>query len=123
MPSRITNIIGLFNAYITSTDDFLQAISTGIIHNWERLGLEAAAAAEWHTRRQAWDILFVKYNDAALSTSIIKTQVHNFIELFREFGNPQLNIMAASPNADETDEAKFNFVITPAVPTHVTTPI
>ena len=123
MGTRITREINPFNAYITSTDNFLQAISSGIIHNWERLGLGTADAAEWHTRRQAWDTLFTTYNDASLRTSIITTQVHNFIESFREFAGPQLNIMAASMNATEVDEGIFNFVITPSNPTHSTTPI
>jgi hypothetical protein len=125
MASRITILIDPFNAYITSTDNFLQAFVEGstTIKNWERLGLSMANADEWHSRRQAWDLLYIKYNDASLSTGIVKKQVHNFIDSFREFGGPQLNIMAASENADETDEAKFNFVITPADATHSTTPI
>src|SRR3954465_5876863 len=111
---RITRDIGPFNAYITSTDTFLQALvpPSGPTKNWERLGLLMAKADEWHTRRQAWDILYAKYIDTDLSTSVIKKQVHNFIESFREFAGPLLNIMAASPNATEADEAKFNFVIT-----------
>jgi hypothetical protein len=124
MAARITNLVAPFNAYITTTDTFLQAvIPPGPDTNADRLGLLAADATEWHDRRLAWDILYGKYTDTNVSTSVIKTQVKNFIKSFREFGNPLLNIMAASPNADEADEAKFNFIITPSAPSTSTTPL
>lgn len=122
--SRIDETISGFNTYIITTDDFLQAISSGIIHNWERLGLTNANATGWQDKRVFWqDTLYPKYQNPLLSTSTVKTQVRDFMDGFRTFANPLLNIMAASPNATSDDEAVFNFKIGREEPSHSTTSI
>jgi hypothetical protein len=122
--SRIPKAIAKFDSYINKTDKKLQEIAMGTTTNWQRLGLSMANADKWHNLRSFWhDELFRKYNDPALSTSIIKKQVKNFIQQFKKFANPQLNIMAASLNATEVDEAVFNFVIKRADPTRTSVPI
>ena len=109
--ARIPEAIVAFNLYIVLTDNRLQAIFSGLIKHWERLGLILANADEWHNRRLAWEILFAKYSDPMQCTTAIKQQVQHFMDDFREFANPQLNIMAASLNATGDDEIVFNFKI------------
>lgn len=122
--TRISQAIGPFNTYINNTDTFLQQISSGTTHNWERLGLSNDNADEWHSKRLYWrDTLYPKYTDPLQSTKAVKDEVRNFMEEFREFGQPQLNIMAASANATSDDELVFNFKIGRAAPVHHTEPI
>ena len=122
--SRITDSIPKFNTYINDTDDTLQAISSGAIHNWERLGLTLANANDWHDKRvYLRDTLYPKYSSPAQSTALVKKEVHDFMDSFRTFGNPLLDIMAASPNANGGDEIIFNFKIGKAPAHHPTTPI
>lgn len=124
--NRVPETIAVFNSYIVTTDNYLQALSTGstTIHNWERLGLSSANASDWHTFKQGWtDTLYPKYQDPLQSTSAVKKQVRDFMTDFKEFAIPLLNIMAASPNATSDDEEVFNFKIGRAAPSHDTTPI
>jgi phosphomannomutase len=119
--SRIPHSPDDFNKYITTTDDY-QKIG-GPPTNAIRLGLTATNSTDWTTKRTAWDLLFKQYVDPALSTSVVKDNVRIFIKSFHTFGNPLLNVIAASPNANATDAAKFNVVIERARPTHHTEPI
>lgn len=122
--SRVPETIPPFNNYINSTDDNLQAISSGVIHNWERLGLSSVNASDWHDQRTYWrDTLYPKYSSPATSTSLVKAEVKAFIIEFRKFANPLLDIMAASPNAGTDDEIMFNFKIGRAPAHHATDPI
>ena len=122
--SRITDSIPKFNDYINDTDDTLQAISSGTTHNWERLGLTSTNASDWHDKRVYWrDTLYPKYSSPSQSTKIIKANVQVFMKNFRTFGNPLLDVMAASPNATEDDEITFNFKIGRAAAHHSDTPI
>lgn len=122
--SRVPNTIGGFNNYINTTDDHLQAISSGVITNRERLGLSAQNGIDWTDKREFWrDTLYPKYQDPLQSTSAVKTQVRIFMNDFKDFANPLLNIMAASPNATSDDEAVYRFKIGRSEPTIPNTPI
>lgn len=122
--TRVPEKISEFNTYINNTDTFLQAISSGSTTNWERLGLSSINAGEWNTRRIYWrDTLYPKYIDPLQSTTAVKETVRIFMEDFKEFAQPQLNIMAAGPNATSDDELVFNFKIGRAAATHPTEPI
>lgn len=122
MPTRIPPNIPGFNTYVNNTDTYL--VAGAPVTNGERLGLTPQNLTDWNAQRVNWrDTLYPKYSDPLQSTSAVKAQVHNFMEDFRTFAQPLLNVMAASPNATEDDEAVFNFTIGHAAPVHHTTPI
>jgi hypothetical protein len=121
--TRIPPSILAFNLYILLTDTRLQAISSGVIKHWERLGLIQANADQWHTFRLAWEILYAKYSDPMQRTPAIIQQVQDFMDIFRTFANPQLDIMAASLAATSDDELAFNFKIGRAEPSQSNTQI
>lgn len=114
--SRISRSPKKFDPYISTTDDRLQEIEpiSGQPY-WQLFGFSNNNATDWHNKRQFWDTpttgLFALYSNAATSTSIIKKKVKHFIEDFRTFANPLLNIIAASPNATPDDEKIFNLVL------------
>ena len=107
--TRIPETIADFDAYLNSTDKYLQEIVTGTTHRWQVLGLSAENADEWHTKCVYWhDDLFPKYGSSELSTSLVKARVRTFMKDFRTFGNPVLNGIAANPNAGNKEEIIFN---------------
>jgi len=118
--TRIPDSISDFNTYMNNTGTYVAA---GTPVNGIRLGLSAGNITDWGGYKTDWITLYTKYSDPVQSTSIVKDEVRNFMDDFREFANPLLNIMAASPNANETDEGVFNFKIGRATPSHSTTPI
>lgn len=128
--ARISSSPKKFNTEINRTDDRLQAIEP-VSGNpyWKQFSLTSVNATDWHNKRLFWNTpttgLFAKYSDPNTSTPTIKTQVKKFIKDFRTFGNPLLNLIAASPNATTDDEAIFNLVlnINRKHPTHTHTKI
>jgi hypothetical protein len=114
--SRISGSPKKFDPYISTTDDRLQAIEpiSGQPY-WQLFGFSNNNASDWNAKRQFWDApttgLFALYSNAVTSTSIVKKKVKHFIEDFRAFANPLLNIIAASPNATPDDENIFNLVL------------
>ncbi len=108
--TRVPNTIQEFNDYINNTDDY-QAATTGgrPSPNWQYLGLAAGDNAAWSAQRTAWVILYAKYIDPAQRTKVIVSDVKAFMITFTTFVNPLLDIMAASPNAENDDEIQFNF--------------
>ena|ERR1035437_534056 len=88
-----------------------------------RLGLPATVAPAWHTKRLAGDALKVLYDNIATKTKIVNTEIHDFIVNFHELEQPNINIMAASPNASTLDAGTFKFKIGHADPTHLTVAI
>lgn len=125
MPTRVPESVAPFNDYLTSTDTFLQAISSGTTKNWERLQLSQQNADDWHAMRQAWDPLYVKKQDPAQLTKIVNAQVQTFIKDFKTFSTNILDKIAASDNATDTDAIIFRVVLSgnKKAPTHPTSPI
>jgi len=123
--TRVPRIISLFDVYVTTSDDHLQADDTSNPGhpNYERLGLSAAQATDWDDRRQEWDDLYDKYGTKGTRTDVVREQVANFMKSFREFANPLLNMMAANPAATVLDGAKLNFKLTRKAPSKRTTQI
>ncbi len=122
--NRIPVDIPGFNGYIGTTNTRLQAISSGTTKHWERLGLTSQNATDWDDKNTHWrDTLYPKYQNPMQSTSLVKTDVRNFMEAFGTFARPLLNIMAASPNANSDDEGVFRFKIGRAEPVHPSTVI
>lgn len=119
--TRVPETIAEFNSYITTTDDYLQAPATPPT-NATRLGLSAQNQTDWSDKRTAWTALYAKYQDPMQSTSAVKGNVKIFMDDFRAFANPLLNIMAASPNAIHDDEVILHFKIGKAPAHHQTTP-
>jgi len=117
--SRVPQTISGFNAYINTTDTYQLAIDPiTLMPNYQRLGLSLVQSGDWTAKRVFWrDTLYPKYTDENTSTTVVKKNVKKFMKDFRTFANPLLNIMAASPNATQADEAAFKFVITPDAPT------
>ena len=114
--TRISSSHKIFDPYITSGDDHLQAIEpTSTLPYWQWLGLTAVNASDWHTKRQAWDTpgtgLFALYSNVATSTSVVKQNVKTFITNFKTFASPLLDIIAASPNAAAQEEQIFNLIL------------
>lgn len=123
--TRVPSSNELFNAYINNTDDYLQAdVDSGPVKNWERLGIDADSADSWNMQRKYWqDTLYPKYSNPNLRTKTTTKEVQDFKTSFKDFANPLLNIMVASPKANAADEEVFNFVINRKKPTHSHTPI
>lgn len=124
--SRIPNKIADFNAYLTSSDDYLKTeLSAGPppVTNGTRLGLQASDVTAWTNYRTQWVPLYATYNNTNTRTTTVTQQVNNLIAAFREFAQPLLNIMAASPNATEYDEQALNFKVERKPPTRPTVPI
>jgi hypothetical protein len=120
---RIPTVISKFNTYINTSDDHNQSFRGGS-QVYALLGMSAANATEWHNRRVFWrDTLYLKYSNPDTRTKTVNLEVKNFIRDFRAFANPQLDIMAASPNATAADEVIYNFKIDRAEPVHPETPI
>ena len=114
--SRISNKAKVFEPYIGTTDDRLTAIEP-VSGNpyWQVYGLSSANATDWHNKRLFFTTpttgLYAKYSSPETSTSLVKTQVRQFIKDFKAFASPLLNIIAASPNATNDDEGIFNLVL------------
>lgn len=107
--SRVPKQIPSFNTYINNTDDNLNNVNANP-PNWQRMGLSQQNVSDWSSKRIYWrDTLYKKYSDPVQSTSIIKTEVKNFIKAFAKFAQPLLNIMAADPDANEEDEKVYRF--------------
>ncbi len=108
---RIPRVISEFNNYINNSDDYLQDTRDDRVQeNYKDLGLSLLQATAWSDKRTFWrDTLYPKYTNPALSTSIVKKNVEDFIKDFRTFGNPLLDIMAVSPKADTEDETQLRF--------------
>ena len=123
--TRVPQKTGPFNSYITTTDNFLQDISSGTEHNWERLGLSEEAADEWHAKRGAWDILYAKFEDENQRTTIITKSVQTAKKEFTTFSVKPLDVIAGSENADDADAVIFHVVLAGnrKKPTHPTSPI
>lgn len=123
--TRVPQKTELFNGYIVTSDNFLQAISSGTTHNWERLELSEANADGWHSRRQEWDNLYSSFINPATHTAIVTEQVNNFKKEFAEYTTNILDKIAASDNATDEDAGIFNVVLSGnhKKPTHPTTPI
>ncbi len=124
---RIPRGIALFNAYINSTDTFLQApIEEGSATlNWQRLGLASADATGWHGQLIEWNKLYAKYSNLDTRTKTVNDLVKAFKTNFQEFGGRILDKIAASDGATAQDENVFNLVLSGnrKRPTHHTTPI
>ncbi len=123
--TRIPQTIAAFNTYIHNTDDRLKANDPANPPKkyWETYGLVLLNQTDWTAKRTAWDLLFVKYSDPQLKTKIVNEQVENFMNTFRDFGNPILDKIAAATAAAETEEAIFNIDLHRDVATIPTTPI
>ena len=123
--SRIPQGIPAFNSYISTTTAYLPATPEGGTQpNYKRLGISDDALEIWKTKGKYWsDTLYPAYSNTDTRTKAITKEVENFRIDFKDFANPQLNIMAASLNANTHDEEVFKFVIKPKKPTHQHTPI
>lgn len=125
--SRIPVSIALFNAYINTTDDFLQApVEEGSSTlNWQRLGLASTDATGWHSKRLAWNTLYAKYTNTDTRTKTVNDQVKSFRVNFQKTGGKVLDKIAASDGATEQDQNVFNLVLSGnhKKPTHSHTPI
>ena len=113
---RISESPKEFNIQINRMDDRLQAIEpTSGNPYWQFYGLTSTNGSDFHNKRLFWNTpttgLFAKYSSPATSTSTVKEQVKVWIAGFRAFGNPLLDVIAASPNATSDDEAIFNLVL------------
>src|SRR6478752_229276 len=94
--SRIPDSISGFNSYINNTDDWLKAISSGVITNRERLTLTADDGTDWSDFREDWrDNIYPVLSDPATVTNTIKAQARTLRNSFRTFANPLLDIIAA----------------------------
>lgn len=133
---RISSSPKKFNTQIAAGDGRLQALAPNQppapappVYYWQYLGLSSANAADWHNKYLFWSTpitgLYALYSNPASSTSLVKKQVKLWIKAFRVFGNPLLNLIAASPNATSDDEAIFNLILTinHKHPTHTHTKI
>jgi hypothetical protein len=110
--SRIPDSIAKFNSYINNTDDWLKAISSGVITNRERLTLTAQNGTDWSGYRDDWrDNIYPILSDPATVTTTVKSQARTLRNSFRTFANPLLDIIAACPAAIAMDEKKFNLVL------------
>jgi hypothetical protein len=118
--SRITYLIDPFFSYVVITDNYFQITDPGAP---SRLGLPGTVADNWHTRRLQADSLKILHDNVATKTKVVNKDVHDFIVDFHEFGQPNLNIMAASPNASNLDAQTFKFIIGHADPVHPTVAI
>jgi len=125
MGPRIPRKIAEFNSYVINSDNYLQTENPGPppIENWQRLGLSEPAATGWHNARLEWDALYAIYNNPSTRTKAVTSSLATARETFIGFAQPLLDIMAASPNADDNDETALNFKIGRSTPSHPTTPI
>jgi hypothetical protein len=121
--TRIPRTISEFNDYIENTDDHLQSTRAGG-QVYDILGISTPQADEWSNRREYWeDTLYPKYRSKDTHTPTVTLEVQNFMKNFREFGNPLLNLMAASFNANEKDAVILNFALGRKAPTKPESPI
>ena len=125
--SRVPRKIDDFNNYIRITDDYLQVeVDPGPppVLNWGRLGLTQEDADQWHALREAWENdLFPRYVNPNTKTKTVNAQITTAMEIFRTFAQPMIDIMAASPNANQDDAEILNFKLVRSEPTHPTVPI
>src|ERR1035437_4941982 len=120
MAGRIPYSIDPFFSYVDTGDTYFQITVPGAPL---RLGLPAIVAPEWHVRRLQANALKVLHDNVATKTKVVNTEIHDFIVNFHELEQPNLNIMAASPNASVLDSQTYRFVIGHIDPTHLTVPI
>lgn len=93
----------------------------GTPSNFSRFGWSALNSSDWHDKKVYWsDTLYPLYGDPMTSTTAVKGNVKLFIEDFHVFGNPLLNLAAASSAATHDDEVAMNFKIGRHEPTHRT---
>jgi hypothetical protein len=119
--SRIPRTIDEFNKYLASSDKYQL---DGTPTNFSRFGWSALNSSDWHDKKVYWaDTLFPLYGDPMTSTTAVKGNVKLFIEDFHVFGNPLLNLAAASSVATHDDEVAMNFKIGRHEPTHRTVPL
>lgn len=123
--SRIPRVISELNSYIRTTDTYLHEENPGPppTPNWQRLGLTEPNATSWHNARQTWESIYAIYEDPNTRTKAVTANLHTARESFIAFAQPLLDIMAASPNADDGDEVALNFKIGRKEPSHPTVPI
>ena len=117
--TRVPSTIALFNDYINTTDDRVQATNlvTGNPYGTD-YGFTAPELADWGARRVNWrDVLYPKYTSPATSTSIVKHDVKDFMDDFRAFAEPLLNKIAASGIAGNEEEEIFNIDLSRDIPT------
>lgn len=124
--SRIPVKIADFSGYLTSSDDYLKTVTSPgppPVTNGTRLGLQASDVTAWTGYRTQWDTIYAAYNNPNTRTATVTQQVNNLIATFREFAQPLLNLMAASPSVSEYDEQALNFKADRKPPTRPTVPI
>ena len=104
------DIPGGYN-YVVRTDNYFQLppILLGPT-NGTRLGISVLDVANWHSQRLVLDGVYLKWSDKSQKTTPINDQIVNLLGVGWEFIRPRLDIIAASPNLIETDEAVFNLV-------------
>src|SRR4030095_4025738 len=87
-----------FNIYINNTDDRLQATNPDTTQKYYvDYGISLADADEWHTRRQTWaDTLWPTYTNPISSTSVAKANVEEFMNDFRTFAMPLIDLIEVS---------------------------
>lgn len=105
MPNRIDRTDGPFDAFITSSTDYLQAETPT---NGERLGLSATELAEWDSRRDNWVLIYAKHKDASKRTKTITAEKDLQKKAFIQFANPLLTRMGVSPALTSDDRGALN---------------
>lgn len=123
---RIPNVISIFDAYIRTTDAFLQEVIDPlppVFTNWKRLGLTQEQADEWHGRRMRWEALYAKHRDVNAKTKVVNHEVKLFMKEFIAFGSPLLNVMASSFAVTPEDALIFRFKIGRAKRSRMVMPI
>lgn len=124
MTLRVPPTIHDFNDYVNDSDDHLQSDRTPGNPVWQVLGITNGDADEWHLRRLNWQTnLYPLWSNKDTKTKTVVTNVNSFMNQFRQFSRPLLNIMAASPNAIAKDEVIMRFKINPKKPTRPTDPV
>lgn len=119
--SRIPRKIRDFDGYIRRTNNYFAVVI--LPSNGTRLGLIPTNVTDWDSKNTAWGELFGKWSDPLTKTTDINRQVKTFMKNFRTFAQPLLNIIAASPNAIDTDATTFNVVLVRKKPSHPTNAI
>jgi hypothetical protein len=111
--SRVPKIITEFDAYITKTDNFLQAIDPDTsLPNWQRLELKSSEASWWNSERVFWrDTLYPKHSNVLTRTTTVNKQVEHFRAAFKKKSARILDKIAVADAGNEHDEATFNLVL------------
>lgn len=97
-------------AFVVRTDNYFNMSPPPVPLNQVRLGIPTLDVTTWHNMRVVLDGVYLKWSDASQKTTPINTQMVNLLHAGWEFIQPRLNIIAASPNLNETDETVFNLV-------------